>query len=139
DHPDQRLHRQAIATRAETRQHGRRYGRDQRLVVDLLAPVNIRDVELDDWPGKHLERIEQRNGAEGEARRIDEDARALVNRLMHPVDELVLGIGLVEADGRLTRRLAAPGLDLGQRDRAVDFRLPRAEAVEVRSVKDENR
>ena len=72
------------------------------------------------------------------AGRIDDDAGAVVDRLVDPVDQLRLAVRLVELDRRAGGR-AAHRLDLGERGRAVDLRLARAQPVEVGAVEDEDR
>ena len=134
-----RTHRDRIAARAQPGDDRGRDLRHQRMVVDRLAPVDVGDVQLDDRAGKHLQRVEDRDRGEGEAGRVDDDAGALVDRLVDPVDDLALAVRLVEANGRVAGRLAAHRLDLGERRRAVDLRLALAEPVQVRAVEDVDR
>jgi hypothetical protein len=108
-------------------------------MVVIFAAMDVRDVELDDRPLEHLERIEKGDRRERIAGRIDDDARAVVGRFVDPVDELLLAVRLAENDGLVARRPAAFPLDLGERRLAVDFRLPTTEPVEVRAVEDVQR
>src|SRR5690606_9676438 len=92
DQLDECAHRMGVAAGAEAGEHRGRYRRNQRRPVDLVAPVDVRDMELDDRAGKHLECVQQRNGPEAQSGWIDDDAGTLVDCFMHPVDELVLRI-----------------------------------------------
>src|SRR6185295_11691035 len=85
-------------------------------------------------PWKHFQGVNDWDRPEGEARRIDDDARALIDRLVYPVDELVFGVRLPELQRVAARGCAAHGLDLRERRRAVDLRLAFAQPVEIRSV-----
>ena len=55
------------------------------------------------------------------------------------LDELRLAVGLAEHDGERGIEGTAERLDLGQRRRAVDLRLARAQAIEVGTVQHEDR
>src|SRR4051812_11113051 len=81
--------------------------RYQRVVIDRLALVDVRYVKLDDRATEHLECIEDRDRREAEAGRIDYDARAVVDGLMDPVDDLAFVVRLMEADGPVARCFAA--------------------------------
>ena len=79
------------------------------------------------------------NRREAQPGGIDQDGISRIDRLMDPIDDLAFEIGLVEADGPIAGRLAAHGLDLRERRRAVDGRLPHAEPIEVRAVENKDR
>src|SRR3546814_3439553 len=98
-----------------------------RSVVVGLAPVDIRDVQLDDRAGKHLQRVEDGDRGEGQGSGIDDDAGPFVDRLVDPLDDLPFVVGLVETDRAPAGAVAAQGLDLGQCRRAVDLRLALAQ------------
>jgi hypothetical protein len=87
-------------------------------------------------PIEHLQSVEQCDGREGVRRRIDDQAVGFVPRLLHPVDQDALMVGLPEGQ-RYPKRLGkspAAGFDGRQRRRAVDARLANPEQVKVRSV-----
>ena len=86
--PDQLLHRSMIALRAQPGYHGGCDARDQRVMIHLLALMDVRDMELDQRAGKHLERIHDRHRIEGEGGRVNDDPRTIVRRLVNPVDQL---------------------------------------------------
>src|SRR5690606_6021422 len=123
----------------EPSQNGGRYRGNERSLIDFLAPVDVRDMELDDRSWEHLQRVEQRNRPERQAGRIDDDAGADIDRLMDPVDELMLCIGLMEPQRPVAGRFSAHCLDLVERRGPVDFRLTLAQAIEVWPVEDKNR
>src|SRR5258706_4499068 len=92
-------------------------------------------MQLDDRPRKHLEGIEQGNRGERIGGRIDDNAAAAVDRLVHAIDQLRLAVGLAELYSLIAGFGSAHLLDVSERGGAVDVRLARAEAVEVGSVK----
>src|SRR6516225_2117682 len=71
-----------------------------------------------------------------EGGRIDYDAVGALARLMNPVDQLKLGIGLAEFDvqSQLSSRAPALGLYVGQRLISVDSGFALAEQVQVGPV-----
>ena len=101
--------------------------------------MDVRDVELDDRAREHLERVEQRQRGEGERRRIDQQARRLVDRGMHQVDEALLAVGLLENQRTISRGLAADGFDLGKGRSAVDLGFALAQPVEVGTIENVDR
>ncbi len=105
--PDQvanRPHRNRVATWAEAGDHRRRHLRHKRAMIDLLTPVDVGDVQFNDRSRKHLQRIEDGNRGKGKAGRVDDDAGALVDRLVNPVDDLALEIRLMEAQDARRRQ-----------------------------------
>ena len=71
-----------------------------------------------------------------EGGRIDYDAGGALARLVNPVDQLKLGIGLAEFDvqSQLSGCASALGLYVGQRLVSVDFGFALAEQVQVGAV-----
>src|SRR5436190_2022499 len=121
------LHRpqgDAITLRPQARDYGGSHLRDQGMVIDRFAAMNVGNVQFDDWACEHLQRIENRNRREREGSRIDDDAAAAVGGLMDPVDQLGLAVRLPKLDGMPVSRIAALRLDLRQCRAAVDFRFP---------------
>src|SRR3546814_17238424 len=76
---------------------------------------------------------------EGQGGGIDDDAGALVDRLVDPFDELSFVVGLVEADGAAAGALTAQRLDLGQGRAPVALGLAPDQPVEVGTVENEER
>ena len=74
------------------------------------------------------------------AGRVDDDAGALVDRLVDPVDQLVFAVGLAKLAAGVSpaasRHIASTSASVV---RAVDLRLARAEPVEVGAVEDVDR
>ena len=102
--------------------------------------MNVRDVHFDDGPAEHLERIEDRYRREAVAGGVDHNARARADRLVDPVDQDPLGIGLpeLEREAELPGPLATHRLDLGKRRGAVNMGLAGAEQVQIGAVQDEH-
>jgi hypothetical protein len=96
--------------------------------------MDVGDVELEHRPREHLERVQDRDRPEGEPGRIDDQPGAAVDRLVDPLDQLVLGVRLPELDRVLAGGRPAHRFHLGQGRRAVDLGLPGAEPVEVRAI-----
>ena len=91
-------------------QSGDDRGRDLRnigVVVIGLAFVNDRDVELDDRPLEHFQRIENRDRGECKGGRVDDDSAAVVDGLVNLADDVSLAVGLPELDRMAASRLAA--------------------------------
>src|SRR5262245_53758748 len=128
--------RNAVAIGAEA---GDDRGSDEghiRVVVIRLPFVNVGNVQFDDGPRKHLEGIEDRDRRERIGGRIDDDAAALVDCLMDPVDKLHLAVGLAKFDRMPGRFDAAHFLDFGPGGPTVDVRLANPETVQVGAVED---
>ena len=109
------------------------------MLVDGIAGMDVRDVHLDDGAGEHPEGIEQRNGLETEARGVDHDDRLLAEGVVHPLDDLVLGVGLreEELEPQLARHPFAFAAHVVKCRGAVQLRLSQTEHVQVRAVQDE--
>jgi hypothetical protein len=75
------------------------------------------------------------------AGRVDDDAGHLAARLLDPVDQLALMVGLakLQPEAQLAGAPSAGFLDIRQAGAAVDLRLAGAEQVQIGSVEDENR
>ena len=106
------------------------------MVVDRLALVDIRDVQLDLRPLEHFERVEDRDRGEAVAGRIDDDPGRLDPGRVDGLDDLALEIRLAELDGKaeLGRIGLAPAADLVQRRMPVDLGLALPQQIEVRPV-----
>src|SRR5579862_404254 len=136
---DDRAYRHAIARYPETRDDAGRDCRDERAVVDRLAPVNVAEMHLDDGTIEHLQCIHDRDRRERIARRIDDDPARGINRLLDPIDELAFRVGLAKDDFDRACVGATRSFDVGERRRAIDQRLSRAKPVQIRSVEDVDR
>src|ERR1700687_4186908 len=98
-----------VALRAEAANHGTGGFRDIGIVPETFTGVDIADVNLARRKLHGKERIEDRDRGGGIARGVDHDARRLVfPRLLNPIDEFALAVGLPEFDG-----IAVPFRGLG--------------------------
>jgi hypothetical protein len=131
---DHRGHRERVALGAEAGDHRGRGLGHERTVIDRLAAVDVREVELDDRAGAHFQRVEDRDRGEAQARGVDDDAGLGVDRLVDPADDLALVVRLAELERVRPGGVAAHRLDLGKRGAAVDLGLAGAEPVQVRAV-----
>lgn len=92
------------------------------MVAEWFARVNIGDVQFDQGDSRTLDRIMQRNTGVCIGPCVDHDTGKLAlgvqsARLVNPIDELALVIGLPELQFEAMRRagLLAQGFDIGQR------------------------
>src|SRR3954449_9924663 len=86
--------------------------RDVGVVAEFLALMNVGDVHFDGRDGSREDSIEDRNRSRGVACGIDDDPGNLLRlRLVKPVDDFALAVGLTEVDlqsiafGRLAAQL----------------------------------
>ncbi len=88
---------------------------------------------LDDRAAQRLQRVVQGDGGVSVAGGVDHQGAGGLARLLHPVDQLALVVGLAELDLE-SERLRAPlaaGADVLQRIGAIDMGLADAQEVEV--------
>src|SRR6185312_17479546 len=107
------------------------------MMPEALAPEDVGQMHLDNRQVGGLERVVHRDRGVRQSAGVENDPIRSLARLLDPVDELALVIGLAEIDGEVERRgpRDAALLDIGQRIVAVSRRFPHAEQVEVRAVK----
>ena len=110
------------------------------MVAEGFALVDVGDVHFENWKFAGLQRIHDRDRGMRERRRIDDDASDGLARLVDPVDELMLGVALLEADREAEFAGKRPALRLDVREGlvAVDMRLAFAEQVQIWPVEDQN-
>src|SRR5271168_1810248 len=101
--------------------------------------MNVRDVQLNNRPRKHLQGVKQRERGERVGGRIDNDAATLVDRFVDPLDQLGLAVCLSKLDGLLLGFGVAHRFNVRERRRAIDVRLTRAEPIEVWTVENVDR
>ena len=139
--PRQSFDGQRIAGDAETDDDAGTRWREIRVLADRLACVHVRDVHFDDRNRDRLDlavqgdrRVRVGAGVEDDPCRLRAGAAGLVQ----PVDENAFVIALPEVERQAVRRrdFAADRLDIGERARAVDARLTRAEQIQIRAVED---
>jgi hypothetical protein len=138
---EQSVHSEQVARGPEPRDlpHGGR--RDDRVASEFLAPVDVRQMNLDDGHRHGCNGVTERNRVMGERAGIDHDpAEPLRTRGLHPADELAFMVGLTTHDPNAARRrmpLDGP-IDLRQRGAAVHRGLPGPQQIQVRAMKHEN-
>ena len=106
----------------------------------MLARMDVGQIDLDDRDRKRRDRVAQRDRAMGIAAGVDDHRGGLGHRLVEPVDQHALVIGLADVELELVGggALDQHGVDLGQALGAVNPRLAGSEQVEVGPVQDKN-
>ena len=107
----------------------------------LLAGMDIADMHLNDRRLHREQRVQNRDRCRRVARGIDDKpGRFFRPRIIDPIDDLALVIGLAEDQCKTVSlgRSAAKLFDVGKRRPAIDMGLAGAEQIEVGSVKDVN-
>jgi hypothetical protein len=112
--------------------------RHQGCSIELVTPVDVGHVDLRDGLIQRLQRIQQRDGAEREAGRVDDHGSGALAGLLDPIDQHTFVIGLTEfaRQSQLIRDPPAQLLHLLERGTAVQVRFTHAQQVEVGSVED---
>ena len=95
--------------------------------------MDIGEMNFDDAGARSLDRIVQSDGRMGKSTGIQNDWLAGAARLLDPGHEFALMVCLTKMQVYFTSPAdrGEVGLDIGQRVAAVDFRLARAEQVEI--------
>src|SRR5262249_17720506 len=127
---------QGIALRAEPADHARSNPRDEGMMTEFFPLMDIGYMHLKDWKFAGVQSVEYGHRSMSEGGRIDYDAGGALARLVNPVDQLKLRVGLAEFDlqSQLSTRAPALSLYVGQRLASVDFGLALAEQVQVGAV-----
>ena len=114
---------------------------DVRMVSEFFALVRVGEVDLDHRTIECEEGVEDRDGSMCVGRWVDDDRGGFFPGLLDPIDEGTLMVGLAEVDfqSRVLGFVAREGLYIGERVRAVNFRLASPQHVEVGAVEDEDR
>ena len=97
-------------------------------------------VHLDRGQSRASDRVAQRDARVREAARVEHHTVTAAAGLVQRVDEnaFVSALEGLDLATELVRERLQPGIHLVQRHAAVDFRLARAERLEVGSVQDED-
>lgn len=123
---------------AEAADHAGRHGRDYGVMPELLAGVDVGDVDLDEWGPQHGARVPKRIGVMRPRPGVQDDGSALVGGEVKQADHLGLGVGLSDLD--LEAEFLAEGDkacdEFGVRGQAVDVRLPGTQPAQIRPVQD---
>ena len=127
-----------IAIDAEPHNHAVSSGRDIGVVPKHLALVHVGNVHLDHRAVEGVKRIKDRDGGVGIGTGVDDDPGVGCARLVDPVDQLALVIGLLHPDGDIACCGAAQVGHVIQCCMAVYIWLALAKQVQVRAVEDKN-
>ena len=110
------------------------------MAAERLAPVNVREVDLDERDPGGEKGVADRHAGMGVRAGVDDGAVDTVARgLVDAIDESVLGVALEACQPMPVARgeRGEVRLDVGERGVAVYLRLARAEQIQVRSVQQE--
>ena len=137
----QRAQRQLVGMAAETRDFSDTGRRNTRLMTKRLSGLGVRNVNFDGGDLCALYSIVQRVRRVGKRTRVDGDGRKTVSvRCTDPIDQLAFVVGL--PTGHSQAEFLAPGnqclVDFRQRGRAINFRLPLTQSVQIRSIENQN-
>src|ERR1700722_6227138 len=104
----------------------------------FFAPMDVRNVDLEDWELAGVQGIQYGDRGMTESGRIDHHAGCALTCLVNPVDELELGIGLTELDlqTKVCSRPPAFPFDIRQCFAPINFRLSCAEQIQIWAVQD---
>jgi Glycosyltransferase family 87 len=130
------LQREPVALDAEPADHTRGYRRDDRLVPERFAGVDVGDVDLHERSLYQGAGIAQRVRVMRPRAGVEYDRGVGVRSFVQPTDHLVLGVRLPHLRGEtqlLTDTHAHLG-ELGIGDEPVDVGLPRAKPTKIRSI-----
>src|SRR5688572_6616580 len=127
-----------IARFLEAADHAGRHQADIGMAAELLAAERIGQMHLDDRFVIGAKRVIERHRGMGEGSSVHDHAAGFLTGFLHPVDQRALMVGLAEDDLEAMGLGLAGGeaLDLGQAGAAIDLRLPGAEEIERRAIKD---
>ena len=127
-----------VSVGAETADHGGGSARRDRMPVQFVPRVNVRDVNLDLRSFEDLQRVDQRDRRERIGGGVHDDRVGIAVRRLDQVDEFTFEIGLVKRDGdaEIAGQFLAARLDFPKRRRAIDVGLPDPQEIQVRSVQD---
>src|ERR1700747_3344435 len=109
-------------------------------MTKALAAENVRQMHLDDRQFGGEKRVEHCHRGVGQRPGIENDAVGGFARLLDPVDELALVIGLPTLELQFERCGAdeASLLDVGQSIMAINRGIPYSEQIEVGTVQNIN-
>ncbi len=111
----------------------------ERPVAEVLAGVDVREVDLHLRDGYHVEGVADHHRGVGESAEIAD--QSLLLRLVHQfvqlLDQLALMVALEETEHHVGERLFEHGVDIVERERAVVVGITLAEHVQVGSIDDE--
>jgi hypothetical protein len=134
----QMTERELVPIDAEAADHAGRHRRDHRVMPELLAGVDVGDVDLDEWGSQHGARVAERIGVMRPRPGVQDNGSPLVGGEVQQTDHVRLGVSLSDLD--LEAELLAEGDEgrdeFGVRGQAIDVRLPGPQAAQVWPVQD---
>ena len=134
------VQRDAVAVDTEPADDARGDRRDDRVVPERLAGVDVGDVHLDQRGGQQRTGVPEGVRVMRPRPGVNHHRRPLVRSRVQPAEHFSLGVGLPHLDGE-PELLADPDAHLGQLGvggQSVDVGLPGAEAAKVRPVQYQN-
>jgi hypothetical protein len=137
---DQRFESKAITVPAKARDHTHRNARDVGLLSKRFPRVDVAQVHFDHGQLASEQCVAQAHTRMGQSARVDQDTVGIGARLLDPVDQqpLVVGLKSVELTTRIFCHRRKEAIDFRERRRSVDLGLARAEQVQIRTVDHEN-
>src|ERR1700722_13112691 len=94
-HPMQSQH---VTLRAAARDNPGRDMRNERVMPEFLALMNVGDMHFQDWHIARFQRIQHGDRGVTERRRIDYDPTGDLSRFVDPVDDFVFAIALMATE-----------------------------------------
>lgn len=135
------LQRSHVAIRAQPADNSRRFIVEIAVMAPRFARMHIGHMALNERDAHAEQSITDSDRRVREATRVNDDGvDALLAGLLDAVHDAALVIGLEgeDAEAQLGAALLDRGVDLGERDGAVDLGLARAQEVEVGPVDEED-
>ena len=127
---------EAVAVEAEAGDDALADGRQEGLVTERLARVDVADVDLDDGSGDGSDSVGDGDRGVGVAASVEHDAAVVKAHGLKAVDNLTLDVALIHID-RVMRELVGQLLQiLVERAVAINLGLTFAHEVQVGAVDD---
>ena len=125
---------EAVAVEAEAGDDALADGRQEGLVTERLARIDVADVDLDDGSGDGSDSVGDGDRGVGVAASVEHDAAVVKAHGLKAVDNLTLDVALIHID-RVMRELVGQLLQiLVERAVAINLGLTQAHEVQVRTV-----
>jgi hypothetical protein len=112
-----------------------------RMLAEFFARTHIRQMDFNECYLRREECIANRDAGVGIGRRVDDDEVDLVGPgLLDAIDDVALAVRLegLQRDTLLLCKSNQIQVDLGERIGTIDFRLARAEQVQIGAMYDQN-
>jgi hypothetical protein len=112
-----------------------------RMLAEFFARMHIRQVDLDECYLRREECVANRDAGVGIGRRVDDDEVDLIDPgLLDAIDDVALAVRLegLQRDTFLLSKVDQIPVDLGECVGTIDYRLARAEQVQIGAMDDQN-